>query len=101
MSKSQTWPKTRTAHPVPPIGTDDWVIWAAWADRITFEEIQEVSGLDEAAVIKLMRRSLRRSRFKRWRARASSKSIKHRRRFQAQREALKGWTAHGALDAED
>lgn len=101
MSKSETWPRTRTANPVPPVGTTDWVIWAAWADRVTFEEIQEVSGLGEAAVINLMRRSLKRSRFKRWRARATTRSIKHRRRFQAQREALKSWSRHRALDEAD
>ena len=101
MSKSETWPRTRTVNPVPPAGTTDWVIWAAWADRITFEEIEEVSGLNEAAVIKLMRRSLKRSRFKRWRARATTQSIKHRRRFQVRREALRGWASHAALEAED
>ena len=101
MSKSETWPRTRTVNPVPPAGTTDWVIWAAWADRITFEEIEEVSGMNEAAVIKLMRRSLKRSSFKRWRARASTQSIKHRRRFQAQREALKEWAPHAALAEED
>ncbi|MDG1480104.1 MAG: TIGR03643 family protein [Myxococcota bacterium] len=101
MSKSEVWPKTRTVNPVPPVGTDDWVIWAAWADRITFEEIREVSGLDEAAVITLMRRTLKRSSFRRWRARATTKSIKHRRRFQVQREALKAWTPQGPWAEED
>jgi uncharacterized protein (TIGR03643 family) len=89
--KSTSWPETRTANPVPPVGTTDWVIWAAWADRITFEEIQEVSGLREADVIRLMRRSLKRSSFKRWRARATSQSIKHRKRFQVERRSLKSW----------
>ena len=83
MSKSATWPTTRTVNPVPPVGTTDWVIWAAWADRITFEEIEEVSGLSEAEVIRLMRRHLKRRSFERWRARATTQSLKHRRRFQA------------------
>ena len=100
MPKSTSWPETRTTNPVPPVGTTDWVIWAAWADRITFEEIQEVSGLSEAAVIRLMRRTLKRSSFKRWRARATSQSIKHRTRFRAQRATLKSWR-FDAIDPED
>ena len=86
MTRHGTWPTTRTKNPEPERGTTDWVIWAAWADRVTFEEIQEVSGLTEAEVIKLMRRNLKRSSFKCWRQRAGSTSIKHRKRFQAQRE---------------
>ena len=89
MSKSATWPTTRTVNPVPPVGTTDWVIWAAWADRITFEEIEEVSGLSEAEVIRLMRRHLKRRSFERWRARATTQSLKHRRRFQAERRHLR------------
>ena len=38
----------------PMLGSDSWVIWAAWADRITFEEIKEKSGLNEFEVIILM-----------------------------------------------
>ena len=40
---------------------------AAWADRITFEEIFEKSGKRESEVIKLMRRSLKPSSFRLWR----------------------------------
>ena len=87
MSKPGTWPTTKTKNPEPDRGTVDWVIWAAWADRITFEEIYEVSGLTEAEVIKLMRRNLKRSSFKRWRQRATSQSLKHRKRFQRRRES--------------
>ena len=87
MSKAGDRPKTRVVKPVPPIGTDDWVIWAAWADRITFEDIQETTGLSEKDVIKLMRRSLKPSSFKRWRKRATTQSLKHRKRFQQRRQA--------------
>ena len=86
MSKPGTWPTTLTKNPEPKQGTEDWVIWAAWADRVTFEEIYEVSGLTESGVIKLMRKNLKRSSFKRWRQRATSQSIKHRKRFQRKRE---------------
>ena len=86
---------------MPSIGSTDWVIWAAWADRVTFEEIREVSGLTESDVIALMRRSLKRSRFKRWRARATSQSLKHRKRFQSQRRALHSWSPEADLEPED
>jgi hypothetical protein len=34
-------PVTKFKNPEPNIKSPDWVIWAAWADRITFEEIKE------------------------------------------------------------
>ena len=40
--KKNNRPQTRTKKPEPKlIESDDWIIWAAWADRITFEEIFE------------------------------------------------------------
>jgi len=81
MKKKQTWPVTKTKKPEPPDLGVDWVIWAAWADRITFEEIKEKTGLSESHVIQVMRSNLKRSSFKRWRKRASQQSIKHRKRF--------------------
>ena len=101
MSKNGDRPETRTAHPAPPVGTTEWVVWAAWADRVTFEEIREGSGLTEAEVIALMRRTLKRSRFKRWRARAASQSLKHRKRFQAQRRAFRPWSMRMDQDFEE
>ena len=82
-------PLTRTKNPEPEKGSSDWVIWAAWADRVTFEEIQEQTGLTEAEVITTMRRNLKPSSFKRWRKRASQVSIKHRRKFEAKRQQLR------------
>ena len=79
-------PLTKTKNPEPAKDSADWVIWAAWADRVTFEEIQEQTGLSEAEVIRTMRRNLKPSSFKRWRKRASQVSIKHRRKFEAQRQ---------------
>ena len=89
MAKKSDRPVTKTKNPEPDKESSDWVIWAAWADRITFEEIQEVSGLAEAEVIALMRRTLKRKSFKLWRKRASYQSIKHRRRFQHDRKQNK------------
>jgi uncharacterized protein (TIGR03643 family) len=84
MSKKTKHPETRVKQPEPDRerDPDDWVIWAAWADRVTFEEIFERTGLREAEVIARMRDTLKPSSFKRWRKRVhEGVSIKHRRRF--------------------
>ena len=74
-------PVTKIKNPEPKMGSPNWVIWAAWADRVTFEEIKEKSGLRESEVIKLMRSQLKPSSFRLWRKRVKNKSIKHRRKF--------------------
>ena len=89
MAKKSDRPITRTKNPEPNKESSDWVIWAAWADRVTFEEIREISGLSEAEVIALMRRTLKTKSFKLWRKRATSQSIKHRRLFQEKRQRFK------------
>lgn len=86
MSKSLNYPESRVCHPEPPQESDEWLIWAAWADRITFEEIYERRGLTEAEVIKKMRGLLKAKTFARWRRRVRHQSIKHRKRFRAQRK---------------
>jgi uncharacterized protein (TIGR03643 family) len=85
MAREGSVPYTRTRKPEPPPGSEDWVIWAAWADRVSFDEIEERSGYCEEAVIRLMRRSLKASSFRRWRARVSGRATKHRRRFRENR----------------
>ena len=40
MKKSHR-PVTRVKNPEPKMDSPDWVIWAAWADRITFEDIKK------------------------------------------------------------
>ena len=64
------------------------VIRMAWEDRTTFEEIREKTGLNEAAVIKLMRRELKPSSFRLWRERVSGRPTKHRKRFSRRFEPL-------------
>ena len=39
--KKNLIPETRVKNPEPKIDSPDWVIWAAWADRITFEDIKK------------------------------------------------------------
>ncbi len=87
--KKSPRPETKTRNPEPNIRSRDWIIWAAWADRITFEEIREKTGYSENDVIKLMRNSLKPSSFKLWRKRTKSQSIKHRKKFEISRKLIK------------
>ena len=66
----------------------DWIFWAAWADRITFEEIEKKTGKKESDVIKIMRMSLKPSSFRLWRKRVNQKSIKHRKKFEYSRKEI-------------
>ena len=87
--KKNNFPKTKAKNPEPKgFRTNEWVIWAAWADRITFEEIFEKTGKRESEVIKIMRRSLKPSSFRLWRKRVHTKSIKNRKLFSKSRERL-------------
>ena len=86
--KKKLTPETRVKNPEPKIDSPDWVIWAAWADRITFEEIQKKTGYKESDVIKIMRRSLKPSSFRLWRKRVHEKSIKHRKKFEFSRKQI-------------
>ena len=89
MKKKGHTPVTKVKNLEPDINNPDWVIWAAWADRITFEEIKKKTGLVEFEVIKIMRRSLKPSSFKLWRKRTKQKSIKHRKKFEYLRKEIK------------
>ena len=53
------------------------VIEMAWEDRTSFGAIEHSYGLDESAVIKLMRRELKPSSFRLWRARVTGRNTKH------------------------
>ncbi len=50
----------------------DRIIEMAWEDRTPFEAIKIQFGCTEADVIKLMRKELKESSFKRWRKRVNS-----------------------------
>ena len=80
---------TKVKNPEPNVNSPDWIIWAAWADRITFEDIKEKTGKSESDVIKIMRRNLKPSSFRLWRERAKRKSIKHRKKFILERKNLR------------
>ena len=83
--KTGSSPVTRVAKEQPTIGTDEWIIWAAWADRITFEEIEKQTGLGENEVIRFMRSNQTASSFRRWRRRVAGRSTKHLTRFKNRR----------------
>lgn len=55
----------------------DRVIEMAWEDRTPFDAIEAQFGLPEAEVIKLMRREMKQSSFKMWRARVQGRATKH------------------------
>jgi len=88
MKKKSLFPQTKVRNPEPNIKDDNWIIWAAWADRITFEEIKEKTGKSETDVIKVMRGNLKPSSFKLWRKRVHNKSIKHRKKFKLSRKKM-------------
>ena len=89
MKKKSLIPQTKVKNPEPKIRDDNWIMWAAWADRITFEEIKEKTGKTETDVIKLMRKSLKAGSFRLWRKRVRNTSIKHRKKFQLGRKKLR------------
>ncbi|MFT7121270.1 MAG: hypothetical protein ACJAZ9_001448 [Neolewinella sp.] len=55
----------------------DRVIGMAWEDRTPFEAIEYQFDLPEKEVIKLMKRELKLSSWKRWRARVQGRKTKH------------------------
>ena len=89
MKKKSFFPQTKVKNPEPKKKDDNWIIWAAWADRITFEEIKEKTGKSESEVIKIMRKSIKPMSFKLWRKRVHNKSIKHRKKFKLQRKKMR------------
>ncbi len=65
------------------------IIRMAWEDRTTFDEIEKRTGLSEAGVIKVMRRSLKAKSFRMWRKRVSGRVTKHAGKFRESRLQMK------------
>lgn len=55
----------------------DRILEMAWEDRTPFEAILLQFGIAEKEVIKLMRKHLKQSSFKMWRARVQGRATKH------------------------
>ena len=89
MKKKSLIPQTRVKNPEPKEKDNNWVIWAAWADRITFEDIKVKTWNNESDVIKIMRKNLKPSAFRLWRKRVHNTSIKHRKKFKHGRKMLR------------
>jgi len=53
------------------------IIEMAWEDRTPFEAIHREFGLNETAVIRLMRENMKPSSFKMWRKRVTGRKTKH------------------------
>jgi uncharacterized protein (TIGR03643 family) len=57
------------------------IVRMGWEDRTSFEVIEEKTGLNEAAVIRVMRSELKPRSFRLWRERVTGRITKHRKRF--------------------
>lgn len=55
----------------------DRIIEMAWEDRTPFDAILSQFGITEGETIELMRRNMKQSSFKMWRARVQGRSTKH------------------------
>lgn len=53
------------------------IIEMAWEDRTPFEAIEHLYGLNQSAVVVLMRQELKPSSFKMWRKRVAGRKTKH------------------------
>lgn len=53
------------------------IIEMAWEDRTTFDAIEAQFGLREKDVIKLMKREMKESSWRMWRARVQGRKTKH------------------------
>jgi uncharacterized protein (TIGR03643 family) len=53
------------------------IIEMAWEDRTPFDAIERQFGLNESAVIALMRKEMKASSFTMWRKRVTARSTKH------------------------
>lgn len=53
------------------------IIEMAWEDRTPFEAIEIQFGLNESAVVRLMRSEMKASSFKMWRKRMNARATKH------------------------
>lgn len=54
------------------------IIEMAWEDRTTFDAIEAQFGLTEKEVIQLMKREMKLSSWKMWRARVQGRKTKHK-----------------------
>ena len=70
-------PKTETETAALSAGCISRIVEMAWEDRTAFEAIEAQFGLNESAVIDLMRRHMKPSSFRMWRKRVTGRQTKH------------------------
>ncbi|WP_026952331.1 TIGR03643 family protein [Algoriphagus mannitolivorans] len=56
------------------------IIEMAWEDRTPFDAILAQFGISEKETIEVMRKNMKRSSFKMWRARVQGRATKHRKK---------------------
>jgi uncharacterized protein (TIGR03643 family) len=56
----------------------DRIIQMAWEDRTTFDVIEKQFGIKQDAVIRIMRKHMKRKSFEIWRKRTSGRKTKHK-----------------------
>ena len=89
MKKKSFIPQTKVKNPEPKEKDNNWIIWAAWADRITFEEIKDKTGKTESDVIKLMRKTLRTGTYRLRKKKNHNKNIKHRKKLKKKKKKMR------------
>lgn len=70
----------RSPHPGLPSLSDadiSRIVEMAWEDRTAFDAIEAQFGLNESAVVALMRRQMKASSFRMWRKRMAGRVTKH------------------------
>jgi uncharacterized protein (TIGR03643 family) len=87
MTESLTHPASPAEATLAP-GDVSRIIEMAWEDRTPFDDIEREYGLNESAVVALMRREMKASSFRMWRKRMAGRATKHQ-AVQAQRMAAK------------
>jgi len=53
------------------------IVEMAWEDRTPFDAIEQSYGINESAVIDLMRQAMKPSSFRMWRKRVTGRATKH------------------------
>ena len=73
----QTTPSSEVDPAALTAGCISRIVEMAWEDRTAFEAIEAQFGLNESAVIDLMRRHMKPSSFRIWRKRVTGRRTKH------------------------
>lgn len=74
---------------------EDRVIEMAWEDRTPFDAIEVQFGLAESEVIQLMRRNMKATSFKMWRARVQGRKTKHTKKASENMDTFKSKMQRG------